>query len=308
MSQHSIDSLQKLSAISLRTLLTSIGSRKSGNKLHLVQRLYRDLSTPKIPLAKGIPQGSRILSIDMGIRNLAYCLTSFTSPEAEVEERSHSTKSTLEVLAWARTNVLQSTAPSTHIIDDAENPFSPESLAPVALHLVNDVFLPLKPSVILIERQRFRSGGAAAVQEWTLRVNTLEAMLWAVMCTLRQAQDIEVFPEVCAVSPAAVAAYWFPDARVVKKKEKVDFVRDWLSTGRVDKKLEVGFAKDLEGIKQGFLTGRTKLKVPRTDLERKDLKLDDLADCFLQAAAWASWETNRKCLNAQHHLVACTVL
>jgi cruciform cutting endonuclease 1 len=302
MSQHSLESLQRLSAISLRSLLTSIGSKKTGNKPQLVKRLHRDLSTPKIPSTKDSASVPRILSIDMGIQNLAYCLTSFTSSKSATEEQSHSSKPTVKILAWSRINVLQENAPSTDTIENTESPFSPKSLAPVAYKLVNSVFLPLKPSVILIERQRFRSGGASPVQEWTLRVNMLEAMLWAILCTIRHTQSIEDAPEVHAVGPMAVAAYWLPEARVVKKKEKVDFVKTWLNAGKQNENLEVEFTEELQAIKEGFINGKAKVEMPRTERGRQVSKLDDLADCFLQAAAWASWETNRRSLNAQHDL------
>ena len=66
------------------------------------------------------------------------------------------------------------------------DPFSPASLARVTTALVRDALLPLRPTHVLIERQRFRSAGHAAVQEWTLRVNTLEAMLHAALRTVRE--------------------------------------------------------------------------------------------------------------------------
>jgi len=63
--------------------------------------------------------------------------------------------------------------------------FSPARLSLVTAHLVRTLLLPLRPTHVLIERQRFRTGGNAAVSEWTLRVGALEAMIHATLGTYR---------------------------------------------------------------------------------------------------------------------------
>lgn len=87
---------------------------------------------------------------------------------------------------------------------------------------------------MLIERQRFRTGGGAAIFEWTLRVNSLEAMLHAAFAALRGVRipspprsdkgddsgsdgdgdggsgDIVWDGAVCSVLPRAVAGFLFP--------------------------------------------------------------------------------------------------
>jgi cruciform cutting endonuclease 1 len=64
----------------------------------------------------------------------------------------------------------------------AKDAFHPQKLAEHANALANGLALKppgsaRPPDTILMEQQRFRTMGASAVQDWTLRVNMLEAML-----------------------------------------------------------------------------------------------------------------------------------
>lgn len=184
-------------------------------------------------------------------------------------------------------------------------------------HLLNR-FSPL--DAVLIERQRYRSSSAAAIQEWTVRVNMLEAMLHAVFCCLHGKES----PAAESVNPHKVARFWidkmggkFLEVRKKperRKKEKVLgeelgveevkvavrgktnrktklakvlLVREWLRSGDV-----VSLGKDVIGIASDFepVKGRRKANMI------SEGKLDDLADCLLQGMAWIRWEENRKSL------------
>lgn len=184
-----------------------------------------------------------------------------------------------------------------------------------------DRFSPL--DAVLIERQRYRSGSSAAIQEWTVRVNMLEAMLHAVFCCLHGKKS----PVAESVSPSRVTRFWVdrvgekfleaqkkPERRkkkevqgeelgeelgvegaeVVIKREKtyrktklakVSLVKEWLRSGGV---VKVG--KDAKGVAADFepAKGRRKSKSVSGG------KLDDLADCLLQGMAWIRWEENRR--------------
>lgn len=202
--------------------------------------------------------------------------------------------------------------------------FEPSVYALLANNFVRhilDRFSPL--DAILIERQRYRSGSSAAIQEWTVRVNMLEAMLHAVFCCLHG----EKSPVAEGVSPSRVTRFWVdrvgekflevqkkPERR--KKKEvlgeklgeelgvegvevvierektyrktklaKVSLVKEWLRSGGV---VKVG--KDAKGVAADFepVKGRRKSK------RASGGKLDDLADCLLQGMAWIRWEENRR--------------
>jgi cruciform cutting endonuclease 1 len=85
-------------------------------------------------------------------------------------------------------------------------------MSQLTLNLVQSHLLPLRPTHVLIERQRFRTGGAAAIFEWTLRVNTLEAMLHAVFASLngRRQGGVGWEGKVESVLPRGVVGFLFP--------------------------------------------------------------------------------------------------
>ena len=124
--------------------------------------------------------------------------------------------------------------------------FSPDLYAATAYTLITSLLSAYKPTHILIERQRFRSGGGSAVQEWTLRVGVLEGMLYAVLHALRHERGgVIAGIEVQGIEPKRVVGYWDGldsdttrnsgegvkkgrvSAREVKKT-KIDLVGRWL--------------------------------------------------------------------------------
>lgn len=275
----------------------------------------------------------KILSVDMGIRNLAFCTVERTEKNG-----------VLKVANWRKMDLIRRL---THV-DGAEKEsegdgigsmkeedverdtkkadlFVPSNLSRVAFPVCQE-FLALEPDQILIERQRFRSGGATMVQEWTLRVNMLESMLWAVLETLRnQSGSAKRFPTTHAVPPARVANFWTGlseiglrppsdfllqtmgkgklepawsatqkdskiEAVVNMKKAKVDVVKNWIA-GRGDVRLEfVG-----EGDETAEVFRENAKKPGRRQKDKPEAtvgKLDDLADCLLQGVAWLRWEEN----------------
>lgn len=90
--------------------------------------------------------------------------------------------------------------------ENSEKNFSPDILANNAYTLLSRLIAQYNPTHILIERQRFRSGGQTAVLEWSLRVGVFEGMLHAVLCTMRRLGHCAA--KVWDVSPARVAQYW----------------------------------------------------------------------------------------------------
>ncbi|KAH6851125.1 mitochondrial resolvase Ydc2 [Chaetomium sp. MPI-CAGE-AT-0009] len=236
-------------ALTLKSFCSSCGLPKSGPKRVLVQRL-RHAARHFQP----IPPSARILSIDLGLKNFAFSLISPAAPSKKRAPSPNSTplNSPIRLHAWhrldltlpttanhttttanhtttttttkkkkttkkstpAETNPPEGEDPNPNADPDAE-PFSPHALAALAADLVKTRLLPLRPTHVLIERQRFRTGGAAFIHEWTLRVNSLEAMLHAAFAVLRGAGGEGVVGggwegTVSSVSPKAIAEFIFP--------------------------------------------------------------------------------------------------
>ncbi|MDI1487216.1 MAG: hypothetical protein OHK93_006485 [Ramalina farinacea] len=303
--------LAHLKGVELRTLATSIGINSSGTKAALTASLETQIpraalllshDTPESTLSKGRFKGkarANVLSIDMGIRN--FCYSRFLVPE--------STHIPPQLVQWERKDIGES--PKT--IDSAavKESFEPHVYAALAYDVLDRIFQEGHPSHVLIERQRFRSMGAAAVQEWTLRVNMFEAMLYAVLETLKRQGRWD--GDVYGVSPARVAQFWVGGEEVVtkasRKKQKKDdepgektvktskskqtkalkmqLVGKWL---RDSSKFSVNGQAQESAVKyQNVQTGKEK--------QSTFGKLDDLADSVLQGLAWLEWEANRQLIS-----------
>jgi cruciform cutting endonuclease 1 len=223
-----------VTAKAVQALLVRIGSASSGTKNILHERFKRDISQPRLHERR--PDGDarkketrgkklRIVSIDMGIKNLAYCDASVDYSDGNL------TNPKMDIIRWNKLNLVDAMRdlrwdrPSPSLINDGSantdeemDPYSLSVLSRTAYRFVRDTILSVEPDIILIERQRWRSASSTAIQQWTVRVNTVEAMLWATLETiLRESQtrlssqkgvngarDYEVF----AVDPKRVGQYW----------------------------------------------------------------------------------------------------
>ena len=204
---------QSLKLTQLRKLACSLGTPISGTKRALAEAMCGVLGRSRFPIASirgrdGGGSGSgavRILSVDMGIRNLAACLLEVPGGWKGLGIKRGKDRHTMmvpSVIAWQRMSILPTTTtnieskpgetpppqPPTPPTPQTVESFSAStfshhahSLALTLLHLS-----PPLPHQILIETQRYRSHGGAAVQEWTLRVNMLESMLWGCLRTLAE--------------------------------------------------------------------------------------------------------------------------
>ncbi|KAB8670390.1 hypothetical protein FH972_026303 [Carpinus fangiana] len=205
-------SLSALRGKDLARVAAHTGLRSSGTKDALSKRLPIELHSQLFG-----PGTQRILSIDMGLRNLAYCLVEvdaarFPAPKiapqtsqvlatsmvkgnmkaiatAQLEEVFSSPASeppsvlpAMQLCAWYHKDLTLGGLPADELYD-------PPTLAPVVYNLVRNVLLPLQPTHVIVERQRHRTGGQASILEWTFRVNMLESMLWSSLETLRLEQQ-----------------------------------------------------------------------------------------------------------------------
>lgn len=369
----------------LQALLTRIGSASSGTKSLLLARFQRDVQKsglcyrqPECKKTQSSVQSQklRIVSIDMGIKNLAFC-------NAEVShdfDDNQGFDAHMKVLRWKKLNLVGSTGSestgstgddinATDTAEEEGDRFSPSVLSRTAYNLIVEEVLSVRPDIVLIEKQRWRSGGGSAVQQWTVRVNTLEAMLWAILETLKQSnrfrKDQTSTPHeheyhVHAVDPKRVGQYWLGQhARALQEKHestptldaialstgaedngeeelgktaktqgrskaeksaKIAILRSWLATDAMSSAPStpssmplISFSIDsaADSTRQALLPrmkatrqrktskSRTKDKELIDDIPAAEIKkLDDVTDCFLQAAAWVAWEANRLQLKA----------
>ncbi len=340
----------------LKCLSSLCGLPLSGRKPELITRLAAAAAADD-----NVPAKPVVLSIDVGIRNLAYSLLTPVSPKANVKPKktSSSTPQTkyigtsppvVKLHAWRRLSLLDDAATNgssqvgseddaLEVDTSSTRDFSPEALAKTANDFLQNTVLQLKPlpTHILIERQRWRSSGSPAIQEWTLRVNTIEAMLHASLGTLRDVQKWK--GEVVTVRPERVVKLFLhppnldtprqskkavqkgeadasacePGTRPRKtstevKKLKINLLRDWLH--RQDVVVEPGnrdagnmIAAYRDGGKAVRRGGRSKRAASETQTEEEQVllgsKLDDLCDSLLQGLAWLRWQENMALLRQE---------
>lgn len=352
--------LGKATSTAIRQALFSIGCRTTGTKDLLLKRLQWEAS--KVPAPR--LQKHRIISIDMGIRNLAFAVCDVRSEKLTVH---HWTRMALDKTLPSDQGVdgeRQDNAPSsssTSVVDpDPLDPYHPAQLSQTATGLIHWL-LKYDPDTILIERQRHRSGGGSAVQEWTVRVNSLESMIWSGLRMWASRPDSQRNIEIHGVNPASIAQFWDRDRdgspldvdsqstfdtsddgvkdgpskekapkgrRKIEKKDKIAVAATWADLSNSAAKIVAdqsvnatfpneGFSIDFEGqaaeMRDAFLarlrgkSTRSKKSTFASDssdastasLVLDKNKLDDLADCLLQAGAWVIWQSNRRALAKQ---------
>jgi cruciform cutting endonuclease 1 len=379
-----------LTAKALQALLVRIGSASSGNKGSLFDRFKQDLacasSLRRLVQVEGNrktvhnQRDLRIMSIDMGIKNLAYCVADLRCSSSLLNTYNQP-NAAVNISAWKKIDIIKRTheyhTGSSNLgnveetdADEDLDPYSLAVLSRTAHRLVTQEVLGYEPDIILIEKQRWRSGGGSAIQQWTIRVNTLEAMLWAILETQKGSAQIDARGksastkrdyEVFGIDPKRVGHYWLEQhARAVaektrseaptlpmspsdeesaqgkklsrskaEKKAKISLLRSWLALNPASNALSTPlsypeitftFDPDTEPIRQAIYApqksaGRNKAAKRLATKEPQDAaselavgtiadaelnKLDDVTDCFLQAAAWVAWELNKlQLLNAR---------
>lgn len=304
----------------LKAVANATGINSSGTKSILSSRLLEDLhldrfSSPQLRKDDRI-KTHRIISIDMGIRNLAYCRLSIPDNWTKGAKASHPVLEDWARIAISRKASLED-APSESpaSTSKAKEAFDPATYSQFAYNLVSTLLAsPSPPTQILIERQRFRSMGGSSVQEWTLRVNMFEAMIYAVLKSF-QSQSLWT-GTVHPVAPGKVANFWLeatkpekstpvPESTSTKpvniKAVKIDIVARWLEDkthfaleGRTAE-LGRAYLQKRQGRKRIMAEEKEALGSAGAALVPAEIgKLDDLADCLLQGMAWIKWEENRR--------------
>lgn len=334
-----------LKLVQLQRVAFLCGLAQSGTKTDIRQRIFDAANVSSAPvIKKASRKGStgtdnrRILSIDLGLRNLAYSLmTPAPTPanQSGIGELAGISPSPVHLHVWARKVLVEAEDEAQRKADA----FSPAAMSVTAVHLVRQTLLPLNPTHVLIERQRFRTGGAAPVQEWTLRVNTLEAMMHATFRTLKECGFWD--GEVVSVAPSRVGPFWLDGnssssgtkskskqkegkeetaegegkskkrgqtAKLNMKKEKIDILGNWLEKGNI----VLPQNERVQAMLQTFSQHRRRKPGMRRlvarnggeeDEEEVIKKIDDLADSLLQGVAWIKWEENKAKLKSREGII-----
>ena len=307
----------------LKLLARAVGVNTSGTKPILTSALRDHLPERTLNLDKSQP--TRILSIDMGIRNLAYCC--LVLPHTGRQNTTGVEKPMVQ--NWTRLAISEGPSKSAQSKDNllpeangalaelgkakASSPkeaFDPATYSQHAYDLVTTLVEDLKPTHVLIERQRFRSMGGSAVLEWTLRVNMFEAMIYAVLKTF---SERGLWPGVVhSIAPSKVSSFWITDSETVlkegsgsqsarTKKAKINMVAEWLKDGtRFELKGaaaqlgEVFLRRKTGKFNKSSVKQKSSTSKARAAVGSSVEKLDDLADCLLQGMAWIKWDENRR--------------
>lgn len=285
--------IKAYNAAQLRHVAKLVGANSSaGTKTDLANSILSVVRQVKENEDDKPAKSQRILSIDMGVANLAYCT---------FERSRHQVASLPIVREWNRVSLVHNAGSNSK----PATQFSAPNLAQTAVELVNDLVLSKskesQPFHVLIERQRWRTMGGPRVLEWTIRVNTLEAMLWAILTSVQKQGPWR--GQVHAIDPGRVSGWWLEnsakDGRKASKKymalklAKVDLIRTWLKNNLH----VVGDSPDCEKILQALnLSAADQRKGSRAEkIENEHTgKLDDLADCMLQGVTFLKWLKNRE--------------
>lgn len=252
----------------------------------------------------------RVLSIDMGIRNLAFALLTSNVPQ------NHTIKQVQRPMVeqWRRVSVSATSTgrlktdimggePQSSTMQETgsmavKESFEPHVMATYALEYAR-YFASLRPTHILIERQRFRSAGGSSVQEWTIRVGMFESMLYAIFGAMHDRDNFHAITQ--PILPARVNKFWLETEGVLPssygmtqesdkinslraKTLKIELVRRMVQHDRADKSDSlVSFSDETQTVCELFSTK------PKGRSSRSVGKLDDLSDSLLQGLAWLRW-------------------
>lgn len=264
----SLDVFKTLKLNGLKSLTTVIGIPSSGTKTVLAQRLVSTLEQQD-QYEKLFNKATRIKSLDMGIRNLAIC--DLILPKCNL-----STENKIGIENWKRIDIEQEFRPKEW--NETVSSFDPDRLACIA-HDMLEREIP-GTDVVLVERQRFRSGSNANILEWTLRVNMLESMIHAIL----KQKGVTCI----SVNPRSVVSYW----ELLSPNLRPNLEREMIKRGKGTRYKET---KDVKvRVAKNLRSHLDMLDEESISIWTQKGKWDDLADALVQGVTFIDWINNRK--------------
>lgn len=257
----------------LSTYLVACGLECSGNKPELVVRLAAHLcdfleveigamSARKIQTLRMNPL-PLLVSIDVGLRNLAYSCLDMRSGE---------------ILMWKRTP-----------LDFSVPHYLPKDYASAVQRLVNSCLNVWTQDgehipIVLIEQQRHRTFCNATMAESVFLVSIVEAQLHAML--------LERNVPTLSIPPQRVAKHFgFPIGNKEKKNACIRLINGWISNGVIHQ-------EENDAMLLPFSTDKLILTCPHNlkTMFYDEKKKDDLSDSLAQAIAYYQWQENSKCI------------
>ena len=316
--------LSSLKQVQLSRVAFLTGAPTSGTKPALIRHIWdaiengptKILDPAEQPSSKSSLDEASIVSIDLGLRNLAYAhLTTRRASNKGKDDEVSTGSPTPTLKAWQRIDassvkVEEKVEDSETSLPEVKEVLDSATLAAYAYHVGRKILYSYQPTHILLERQRFRSGGGAAVQEWSLRVGVFEGMLHGVLKTLITERNLNI--EVHSIDPGRVTRYWLQGRHqginnrkvppVASKIAKIDIVGKLLVENggglfeTLTEKGEFRVNKTAETFLASWKRRRKVLEVESVTKKsvKGTAKLDDLSDCLLQGIAWMEWQNKRE--------------
>lgn len=220
------DNLTRAKRVQLQEISALCGLSKSGTRTQLVKELLQyGQKIDKDPIES-------VFSIDLGFKNFAFCKMNM---EYEIEE-------------WKRIDI------------DLPIAYDPIKYAELLYNFVQASLLPNagRRTIFLIERQRHRTMGRAALPETVLKVNFIEIQLHCFLLGRSR-----------SILPAQVSQYFELPSGHQKKHASIDVATKLLSSDSIVK--------------------ISKLHAQAFEAEKKK---DDMSDALLQAKAFIDWRHN----------------
>ncbi|KAI9269297.1 ribonuclease H-like domain-containing protein [Phascolomyces articulosus] len=261
-------SLNKLKVNDLKTIALQCGITSTGKKVDLFNRLDNHFNTiitnaSSTTTDQFIPNETipkSILSFDVGYRNLAHVKL----------DHQHN------ILEWRRTDL------------QLEN-FHPSVAAPLMRNYVQELIVPMlrdgmHVGAIVIEQQRYRDNSSHSVFEHTIRVNTIESMLWYALYEIVDTVSTSSSSVVMeAIARPAVDRIWRADWEQVTPPPPEGSTKAKMN--RYKKQACVQLIKHWFEKNTTIRVGRQELM----DVFLNEKKQDDMADALLQAMSWYRW-------------------